>query len=153
MNELLRYHVDSLGDFNEGEAAMLPWLVGWLVATGRVRSRTSVAYEVPWLGRRVDLALLTARGVTSAFELKLGRLQRVLEQASYNDLSFHRSWAVVGSHPQPDGLDWAKRFGLGLLVVRPPVVTPLLLPVVRAPDATVIRRVRQAIATRASLPV
>lgn len=153
MKELLHYHVESLDDVGDGEAAMLPWLMGWLVATGRVRSRTSVAYEVPLLGRRVDLALLTARGITTAFELKLGRLQRVLEQASYNDLSFHRSWAVVGNQPKPDGLQWARRFGLGVLVVRPPVVTPLLLPVVRTPDAAVIHRVRRAIATRASRPL
>jgi hypothetical protein len=146
---LLRRHMDGLGDVGNGEASLLPWLMHWLIATGRVRYRTHVAYEVPWLGRRVDLALLTARGTTSAFELKLGRLQRVLEQASYNDLSFHRSWVVVGNHPQAGGLEWAQRLGLGLIVVRPPSVTLLLRPVVRSPDHSVMRRVRVAIATRA----
>ncbi len=146
---LLRCHVQHLGETGDGEASLLPWLMRWLIATGRVRYRTHVAYEVPWLGRRVDLALLTARGTTSAFELKLGRVQRVLEQASYNDLSFHRSWVVVGSRPRTDAQEWAQRLGLGLIVIRPPTVTLLLHPVVRAPDHSVIRRVRAAIAARA----
>jgi hypothetical protein len=147
--ELLRRHVDDLGDVGDGEASLLPWLMRWLIATGRIRSRTHVAYEVPWLGRRVDLALLTSRGTTSAFELKLGGLQRVLEQASYNDLSFHRSWMVVGSRPQTGGMEWAERLGLGLIVVQPPSVRLLLHPVVRPPDHSVVLRLRGAIAARA----
>jgi hypothetical protein len=111
--------------------------------------RTQVATEVPWLGRRVDLALLTGRGTTSAFELKLGRMQRVLEQASYNDLSFHRSWIVIGHYPKSSGLDWARYLGLGVLVVRPPKVALLLRPIVRAPDDSVLSRVQAAIAARA----
>jgi hypothetical protein len=146
---LVRRHLDGLGLPHTGEAALVPSLMRWLVATGRIRVRTHVAFEVPWLGRRVDLALLTSRGTTTAFELKLGRVQRVLEQASYNNLSFHRSWVVVGNQPKADGLEWARHLGLGLIVVRPPSVTLLLHPVLRAPEYSVMRRVRAAITTRA----
>jgi hypothetical protein len=147
---LVRQYVDSLGAAEQGEGMLLPHLMRWLIATGRIRSRTHVAFEVPWLGRRVDLALLTGRGTTSAFELKLGGLQRVLEQASYNDLSFHRSWIVVGNLPKPGGLEWAERLGLGLIVIRPPSVGLILRPALRAPEYSVMCRVRRAIATRAT---
>jgi hypothetical protein len=146
---LVRRHVDGLGMAETGEASLLPCLMRWLIATGRIRARTHVAFEVPWLGRRVDLALLTGRGTTSAFELKLGRIQRVLEQASYNDLSFHRSWVVVGNRPKSDGLEWARHLGLGLIVVRPPSVTLLLRPILRTPQHSILRRVQTAITTRA----
>ncbi len=145
---LVRHHVDGLGDVGDGEAALLPHLMHWLIATGRVRDRTAVAYEVPWLGRRVDVAVLTGRGVASAFELKLGRLQRVLEQATYNSSSFHRSWVVTGNQPQTEGFEWAQRLGLGLIVIQPPAVTLLLSPVDRCPDQAVVRRLRAAITTR-----
>ena len=147
---LVRQYVDGLGSVEQGEATLLPYLMRWLIATGRIRSRTHVALEVPWLGRRVDLALLTGRGTTSAFELKLGRLQRVLEQASYNDLSFHRSWIVVGNHPKPTGLEWAERLGLGLIVIRPPSVSLILRPTLRAPEHSVMLRLQMAIANRAT---
>lgn len=147
---LLRQYVDSLSTAENGEATLLPHLMRWLIATGRIRSRTHVAREVPWLGRRVDLALLTGRGTTSAFELKLGSLQRVMEQAAYNDLSFDRSWIVVGNWPKPDGLAWTERLGLGLIVIRPPSVRLILRPALRAPESSVARRVRRAIATRAT---
>jgi hypothetical protein len=146
---LIQKHVEGLSAPSAGEAALLPHLVGWLIATGRIRSRTRVAYEVPWLGRRVDLALLTARGTTSAFELKLGGLQRVLEQASYNELSFHRSWVVVGNRPQSTGLEWVRRLGLGLILVCPPSVALLVPPRGALPNPIIAKRVRSAIAARA----
>jgi hypothetical protein len=146
---LLRRHAHALEPVAAGEATLLPYLMRWLITTGRIRDQTRVALEVPWLGRRVDLALVTGRGTTSAFELKLGRMQRVLEQASYNDLSFHRSWVVIGNKPKTSGLEWARHLGLGLIVVRPPAVTLLLRPVLRTPEPSVIRRVRAAIKTRA----
>jgi hypothetical protein len=148
---LIHRHVNCLDAPSGGEAALLPHLVGWLIATGRIRSRTRVAYEVPWLGRRVDLALLTARGTTSAFELKLGGLQRVLEQASYNELSFHRSWVVVGNRPQSMGVEWAQRLGLGLILICPPSVELLVQPRGGSPDPTISKRVRSAISDRAAI--
>jgi hypothetical protein len=147
---LVRRHVDGLCPIESGEAILMPHLIRWLVATGHIRARTHVAFEVPWLGRRVDLALLTGSGTTSAFELKLGGIQRVLEQASYNKVSFHRSWIVVGANPKVDGVEWARHLGLGLIVIRPPTVALLLRPVARAPDSSVMRRVRMAITTRSA---
>lgn len=147
---LLRYLPDPAA-YQDGEAALLPALLRWLVATGRLRTRTRVAYEVPWLGRRVDLALLNGRGFATAFELKIGRLQRVLEQAAYNRSSFHRSWVVTGNQPRAEGLRWAHELGVGLLVVRQEVVVPLALPTIRRPHPAAVRRLRTAIRARAAV--
>lgn len=136
---------------DHGEQALLPSLLRWLVATGRLRSQTRVAYEVPWLGRRIDVALVTGRGMTSAFELKIGRLQRVLEQAAYNRASFHRSWVVTGNRPKSEGLRWARELGVGLIVVQGEGVTPLLVPAVRRPHSAALARLRAAILVRAAI--
>lgn len=148
---LLLRHLPDPAAFSDGEAALMPALMRWLVKTGRLRTRTRVAFEVPWLGRRVDLALLTGRGVSSAFELKIGRLQRVLEQAAYNRSSFHRSWVVTGNRPRSEGLRWATELGVGLLVVRDELVVPLVAPAAPRPNATASRRLRAAIATRSGI--
>lgn len=143
-----RYLPDPAAE--DGEAALLPALMRWLVATGRLRAQTSVAYEVPWLGRRVDLALLTGRGIATAFELKIGRLQRVLEQAAYNRSSFHRSWIVTGNRPRPEGLRWVTELGVGLLVVQQDVVVPMAVPELRRPHPAAVERLRGAILDRAT---
>lgn len=146
---LLLQHLPDPDSFTAGEAALYPTLIRWLVATGRVRSQTRVAREVPWLGRRVDLALLTANGVTTAFELKIGRLQRVLEQAAYNQASFHRSWVATGNRPKVEGLRWAHGLGVGLLVIQQGEVIPLVAPAVQVPHPAAAKRLRAAIQTRA----
>lgn len=135
-------------DFS-GENQMLPHLVDWLVGSGRVRRRTRIAYEVPWLGRRVDLALSSGAGITTAFELKLGRFSRVLEQAVYNSVAFHRSWIVTGNRPRPDGLDTADRLGLGVLVVQRGRVEVLALARTTTPDPALARRARRQIEFKA----
>jgi len=146
---LLRRHLPDPSLFGKGEAALTPALLQWLIATGRVRSRTAVAHEVPWLGRRVDLALLNGNGMTTAFELKIGRLQRVIEQAAYNRASFHRSWVVTGNKPKPQGLVWAQEVGVGLLVVRRDSVSALINPIPREPHPEALRRLRATIAAKA----
>jgi hypothetical protein len=146
---LLLQHLPDPGRFDSGEAALMPALMRWLVATGRVRAQTRVAHEVPWLGRRVDLALLTGRGLATAFELKIGRLQRVIEQAAYNQASFHRSWIVTGNRPKADGLHWAIKLGVGLLVVQRGNVFPLVTPTVQVPNPAAVKRLRAAIEERA----
>ena len=127
----------------------MPVLLGWLRATGRIRRNTQVAFEVPWLGRRVDLALLNSRGVTTAFELKIGGLQRVLEQAAYNRSGFYRSWIVTGNHPKEDGVRWAERLNLGLIVVQNCSIRLLLNATYEMPPAEATSRLRVAIVTRA----
>jgi len=146
---LLRMHLPKHANYDAGEAALMPTLMRWLILTGRVRSRTLVAHEVPWLGRRVDLALLTARGVTTAFELKIGRLQRVIEQAAYNCGSFHRSWVVTGNRPKAEGLQWARELGVGLIVVQHDAALALVAPAVHRPHPAAVRRLRTAIHARA----
>lgn len=148
---LLGRHLPDPSIFSDGEGALLPTLIRWLVATGRVRSHTWVAQEVPWLGRRVDLALLTSRGMTTAFELKIGRLQRVIEQAAYNQSSFHRSWVVTGNYPKPDGLRWARDLGVGLVVVQRDAVRPLVAPTLQDPHPSAVKRLRAAIHARAQV--
>jgi hypothetical protein len=100
-----------------GELRLLPRLVSMLHATGRLRADTLLATELPWHGRRVDLATLTRSGVLSAYELKLGRFGRVLEQAIYNRLSFDRSWIVVGEGQGAENLSLAVRHEIGVIVV------------------------------------
>lgn len=146
---LLARHLSKQEAVTHGEAALLPALMRWLVATGRLRPRTTVAYEVPWLGRRIDLALLTGRGIATAFELKVGRLQRVLEQAAYNRSSFHRSWIVTANRPRPESLGWVTELGLGLLVVKHDVVMPMAVPELGTPHPAALRRLRGAILGRA----
>lgn len=136
------------GGFGRGERAMMPALTRWLVGTGRIGQRTLMAEEIPWLGRRVDVALLSARGATTAFELKVGSAQRVLEQTAYNSQSFHRSWMVTPHHPKPETLAWAQELGLGILVVRDQVVQVSCLPRTHSPHITVTRRLRAAIRDR-----
>jgi len=148
---LMQRHLPDPTVFHSGEAALMPALMEWLISSGRVRSRTSVVHEVPWLGRRVDLALLNGRGLTTAFELKIGRLQRAIEQAAYNRESFHRSWVVTGNRPKSEGLDWVRELGIGLLVVQGDVVSTFVTPVIREPHPAVVRRLRTTIETRAGI--
>ena len=136
----------AIRDWDEtGEGAMMPALLEWLVRTGRLREQTQVALEVPWLGRRVDLALLNSKGTTTAFELKIGRIQRAIEQAAYNRSAFHRSWVVTGNRPKEQALGWAREFGIGIILVRGPSVSRLLMPGPPAPDVVAIRRLRSVI--------
>jgi hypothetical protein len=128
-----------------GEAAMMPALLKWLVQTGRLRDQTRVAQEVPWLGRRVDLALLNSKGTTTAFELKIGRIQRAIEQAAYNRATFHRSWVVTGNRPRQQAIAWARELGIGLLLVRGERVSQLVTPGPPVPDAVAVKRLRSTI--------
>lgn len=149
-SSLLDRHLPDPSRFKTGESALLPPLMRWLVATGRVGSQTVVAQEVPWLGRRVDLALLNGRGVTTAFELKIGRIQRVIEQAAYNRASFHRSWIVTGNQPREDGIRWATQLGVGLIVIRKDLVSPLVIADKQSPHAEALKRLRSAISIRST---
>jgi hypothetical protein len=145
----LRRHLPDPSAVRTGENALLPALIGWLIATGRLRSQTSLAYEVPWLGRRVDVALVTGRGVVTAFELKIGSLQRALEQAAYNRSTFHRSWVVTINKPRAEGLRWAVELGVGLLVVRDGAIAQVTTPALQQPHPVAVSRLREAILARA----
>lgn len=101
----------------QGEQRMMPRLLAMLRRSGRLRPGAVLATELPWHGRRVDLATLSASDVLSAYELKLGSFGRVMEQAVYNQLSFDRSWMVVGAIPGPSNLELARRHRIGVISV------------------------------------
>jgi hypothetical protein len=73
----------------------------------------------------------------------------VIEQAAYNQASFHRSWVVTGNYPQADGLAWAVELGVGLLVVQRGEIIPLVAPGLQAPHPAAVKRLRAAIISRA----
>lgn len=102
---------------NLEEGALLLPLLDLLRNRGWIRPDTIVRTELAWAGRRVDLATLNASGGTTAFELKLGSFQRVLEQAMYNRLAFDRSWVVVSAMPMPRNLAAAREHGVGVIVL------------------------------------
>lgn len=101
---------------NLEERVLLNPLLDMLRNRGWIRSTTILRTEVPWNGRRVDLATLTRSGTASAFELKLSSFQRVLEQSMYNRLAFDRSWIVVPAMPLGRNLEAAADHGIGVIV-------------------------------------
>jgi hypothetical protein len=132
-----------------GEAQMLPHLRIWLERTGRLRQATQLVYELPWLGRRVDLALINSRGTTTAFELKIGNIHRALEQATYNRSSFDRSWVVTGNYPRHDAIKWAKQLGIGILLVKEGKALVVLPALQERPNQQAAKRLRGVIRKRA----
>lgn len=102
----------------QGENRLLLPLLRWLVDSRRINARTRVALELPWYGRRVDLATLTSTRRSAAYELKLGSLSRAFEQAAYNRLAFDRSYVVTASMPRPENLELAQEQGIGIILVR-----------------------------------
>ena len=97
---------------------MAPLLM-WLRRLRRVRSDTLYVEELPWFGRRIDLATLTTTRTTTAYELKLADNRRAIEQAAYNALSFDRSFVVTGTRPSPATMYMAERHAVGIIVIRP----------------------------------
>ena len=90
-------------------------LYDWLRATGRVNNSTLVVRDVPWLGRWIDLSTLSAEGVATAYECKLSKTLDVIEQASGNAFSYHRSWIVIAALPRQRNLDLATQCGAGVI--------------------------------------
>jgi hypothetical protein len=101
------------------EAALLAPLVTWLASRRWIRFDSRLVTELPWNGRRVDVATLTRTGVSTAYELKLRDTRRALEQASLNGMSFDRSFVVTTSRTSPSNIDQAASLGIGLIHVRP----------------------------------
>ena len=92
-------------------------LMRFLATSGRIRHDTLIVHEFPWNGRRIDIVTRTVTGITSAYELKIGNVGRAIEQATYNALTFDKSWIVVAREVTPRNLDICTRFGVGILVV------------------------------------
>lgn len=109
---------EAVAPVNEEERVLLSPLIDFLIRTRRVRPDTIVRIELPWAGRRVDVATLTSSLSASAYELKLASISRAIEQAAYNRLSFDRSWVVTASTPGPGALSEAESLGIGIMQLR-----------------------------------
>lgn len=101
---------------NVEESVLLMPLLDMIRRRGWVSSTSILRSEMPLNGRRIDLATMTSTGISSAYELKIGSFQRVLEQAMYNRISFDKSWIVVNHMPQCRNLDQARENGIGIIV-------------------------------------
>ena len=110
-----------------GERALLAPLITWLRTSGRVRDDTVLVEEMPWFGRRVDLATLTRTRRTTAYELKLADNRRAIEQAAYNALSFDRSYVVTGTMPSPEITQLARDHGVGVIVITSRTAGPVFM--------------------------
>lgn len=102
---------------NQEEKTLLMPLLDMMRSRGWINEQSIVLSEVPLNGRRADLATLTKSGVTSAYELKIGSFQRVLEQAMYNRISFDRSWIVLDRRPVVRCIELARENGIGIIVL------------------------------------
>lgn len=99
------------------ERSLYPPLLDALRRRRWVRDDTWLAEEVPVHGRSVDIALLTATGSTTSYEVKLSDTRRALEQAAYNQHAFDRSYVVVACAPGDELLRLAERLGVGIFLV------------------------------------
>lgn len=76
------------------EVNLLAPLVGWLQRRRQLRHDAVVIEELPWFGRRIDLAVLTRSGIALSFELKLAHNRRAIEQSYLNGVAFDRTYLV-----------------------------------------------------------
>jgi len=132
-------------------AVLMEPLLAWLTATQRLRVQGNIFIEFPWAGRRVDLVTVGKRLTTSAFELKLGRIGRVLEQAIYNRAAFDRSYIVIAHVPGEQALMEAKQCGVGVLIVQSGAVRLMLDSPLARPGRVVRGRLLRSLGTRSPL--
>ena len=132
------------------EADLAAPLLRWLESSGRINDNTLVVRELPWYGRRVDIATLNASKMTSAFELKLRDNRRAIEQAARNTLTFDRSYVVTATSPTERSRGLAAQLGVGLLVVDLDTggVMTIQHPNVGSPPIRVRQRLRSRIRAR-----
>lgn len=121
-------------------------LLEWLKAKRWLREDTIVSRELPWMGRRVDLAILTRSGSTTAYELKIRDNRRALQQAAFNKLAFDRSYVVTESEPMQINKALAREVGVGFILVRRDGSTRVIQPSsTYAPSRTLRHRLVAAI--------
>lgn len=100
------------------ESDLLSPLIRGLLARRWLSARSTIVQELPWCGRRVDLAVLTCKRKTIALELKLNVTRRALYQSSYNQLAFDACYVVTSVPPTRNSIRVAESAGIGILVVR-----------------------------------
>lgn len=126
---------------------MYPPLLQWLTARRQLNSDSVFATELPWHGRRVDLAVASKSGPTSAFELKLSHNRRALEQSYLNTVTFDRSYLVTATALGADNLQRAASVGVGVVVcnLRTSHLRLIVPPRVGRVDSKVRARLREQI--------
>ncbi|MEY2424371.1 MAG: hypothetical protein QOI95_4438 [Acidimicrobiaceae bacterium] len=122
------------------EHELSPHLVNWLVSTKRVRVDSLVVRELPWFGRRIDLAVLTKSLRTAAYELKLSNHARAIEQAGFNRLAFDRSYVASPFMPSKRVLELAEQHALGFVLLNSTSSKVLLESPLRPIDQTLRKR-------------
>lgn len=125
-------------------------LISWITNRRWLRPDTMAVRELAWMGRRIDLALLTRSGRTIAFEFKNSDLGRAIEQAAYNKAAFDRSFAVTPHFPSGNNVDAATDLEVGIIVVRAQSVHLVRSSVPATIDKTLRQRLRSAFSQRAT---
>lgn len=129
-------------------------LLDWLRRTGRIREDTIILRELPWQGRRVDLATLTKSGRLTAYELKLNGSKRALRQASYNSASFDRSYVVTASRPVERNIAVARETTIGVILISKGDSPRMVVPCTRkGPNPLLRNRLLRKIRSRVSTHV
>lgn len=129
-------------------------LLDWLRRTGRIREDTIILRELPWQGRRVDLATLTRSGRLTAYELKLNGSKRAFVQASYNSASFDRSYVVTASRPVERNMAAARKAPIGIILISKSESPQLIAPCgMRAPNPLLRNRLLRKMRSRVSTHV
>lgn len=131
---ILCQSIEDYSDSAQGEGKMYPDLIRWLHTQNWSLDKSIQVREFPLNGRRVDLAIKTHSNELMSFELKLGGFGRVLEQASYNQLSFDFSWIVIANLPRPKNIESAVSLGIGIISFQRMIPKLLLKPVRSQPD-------------------
>lgn len=114
-------------DYGLLEVDMLQPFLTWLRSRGRVRPESHVVTELPWNGRRVDLAVVSPSGRITSYELKLRNTRRAIEQSSLNTRSFDCSYIVTMTRPSEINLKEAQGLGIGLILLTPNFATTSVL--------------------------
>ena len=129
-------------------------LLDWLRRTGRIREDTIIVRELPWQGRRIDLATLTRSGRLTAYELKLNGSKRAFLQASYNSASFDRSYVVTASKPVERNMAVAREATIGIVLISTGGNPQLIAPCgIEGPNPLLRNRLLRRICSRVSTHV
>lgn len=138
----------ALGPWSESD--LYEPLLQWLVARRQLNDESVLAIELPWHGRRVDVAIASKSGATSAFELKLRHNRRALEQSYLNTVTFDRSYLVTATTLGAENLGRAATMGVGVVVcsLRLRQLRLIIPPRVGGIDPRVRTRLRQQIVRR-----
>ena len=131
------------------ESEMRDPFVNWLRDTKQIRNKTYIAFEVPWLGRRIDIVTLTSRGILTAYELKLKNNLRAIEQAVKNTHAFHRSYMVTTTCLSYRNRSLATQLDIGVLCMSDASIRRIIRAPILDSSPDVIRRLRSKVRNKA----